>query len=73
MCARNKLFDNKIVAMTFTIAHIVIINNKGEITSTLRSLIELCIYALKVMNLSKSRTKLIFALRDHSDNNQETQ
>lgn len=63
--ARDETFDNRIACMAFAISHIVIINNKGEITSTLRNLIEICVYALKILGDSiHMKPKIIFALRD---------
>ena len=71
--ARDHLFDNKISVMAFTISHIVIINNKGELTANLKDLIEVTVYALKVMNRKPFKTKLIFALRDHNSDDKQTQ
>ena len=72
--ARDHLFDNRISVMAFTISHVVIINNKGELTSTLKDLIEVTIYSMKVMNRKgASKTRLIFSLRDFNSDDKLTQ
>ena len=65
--ARNQTFDNQITTMTFAISNLVIINNKGEITSTLQNLLGVCVYALKCLNMTGDRKpKVFFALRDQT-------
>ena len=71
--ARDQVFDNQIATMAFSCSHIIIINNKGEINSKLKDLLEICVYALKHLNLSHVQPKIMFALRDMADNNKETQ
>lgn len=63
--ARDETFDNRIACMAFAISHIVIINNKGEITTNLKNIIEICVWAMKVLeNTIKIKPKILFALRD---------
>ena len=50
--ARDHAFDNQITTMTFAISNLVIINNKGEITSTFQNLLGVCVYALKCLKLT---------------------
>ena len=71
--ARDQVFDNQIAVMAFSCSHIIIINNKGEINTKLRDLLEICVYALKQLKLTNVQPKIIFALRDMADSSRETQ
>ena len=67
--ARDPLFDNKIATFVLSISDIVIINNKGELTTQMRDMLEICTFPLKFLRKDVNiRTfkpqKLIFALQD---------
>jgi len=70
---RDQEFDNLIATMTFSCSHVIIINNRGEINTKLRDLLEICVYAMKHLNLATIRPKIIFSLRDIVDNSGKTQ
>ena len=69
--ARDQLFDNKIATFVLSISDIVVINNKGELTSQLRDMLEICTFAMKYLRKEDKvgtfkPQKLIFALRDQA-------
>ncbi len=44
--ARDHSFDVQITSFVMLISDLVIINNKGEINTTLRDLLGVCVYAI---------------------------
>lgn len=69
--ARDPLFDNKIATFILSISNIVIINNKGELNSQMRDMLEICTFAIKYLRKEDKvgtfkPQKLIFALRDQT-------
>jgi len=71
--ARDHEFDNLIATMTFSCSHVVIINNRGEINTKLRDLLEICVFAIKHLKLATIKPKIIFALRDIAENSTQIQ
>ena len=51
------------------ISHIVIINSKGELGRSILELLEICVYAIKNLELGKFRPKIFFIFRDCADKN----
>ena len=64
-------FDNRIATFVLSMSDIVIINNRGELTSQLREMIQICTFAMKYLRKEDKvgtfkPQKLMFALRDQS-------
>ncbi|CAF3055649.1 unnamed protein product, partial [Rotaria sp. Silwood2] len=68
----GSLFDNQMITMAILTSHLVLINDKGELSSSLEGLIGMSLYAklqiqsspLKPKFSSPLKPKLIFVLRD---------
>ena len=69
LIARDLAFDNLIATFALAISHIVIINSKGELSRSIQELLEICVYAIKYLELGKHAPKIFFALRDCADSN----
>lgn len=50
--------------MAFALSNLVLVNNKGEINTVLKNLLEVCIYTLSALTEIKGKPKIIFCLRD---------
>jgi hypothetical protein len=69
--ARDTAFDHQIATFVLKISNLIIINNKGELTSTLQQMLEVCLYVLQCLHKDEKKTdyvpqKIIFALRDQT-------
>ena len=48
--ARDQAFDHQIATFVLKISNLVIINNKGELTSNLTQMLEVCLYVLQCLH-----------------------
>ena len=48
--ARDSAFDNQIATFVLKVSNLIIINNKGEITSTMKDLLKVCMYVLHCLH-----------------------
>merc|ERR1719394_995813 len=48
-------------------SHLVIINHKGELSRQLQDLLEVCLFAMQHLKVTKLQPKLLFVLRDQHD------
>ena len=62
----GSIFDNQIVTMAVLSSNLVIINHKGEISSSLEGLIGMSLYAKIQIQSSPFKPKLLFVLRDQT-------
>ncbi|CAF1010662.1 unnamed protein product [Adineta ricciae] len=62
----GSIFDNQMVSMAMLSSHMVLVNHKGEFSSSLEHLIGMSFYA-KLQIRSPLKPKLLFILRDQSD------
>ena len=60
-------FDGKMTVMALACSDLVLINHKGEISTVLKDLLEICLYAMESLKLSQSQPKIAFILRDQRD------
>ncbi len=56
----GSIFDNQMVTMAVLSSNLVIINHKGEISSTLEDLIGMSLYAKVQIQVSPFKPKLLF-------------
>ncbi len=52
---RDTAFDNQIATFILKISNLIIINNKGEITSTLEGLLNVCMYVLQCLHRDEKK------------------
>ena len=69
----GRVFDGQITVMAMACSHIVIVNHKGEISSQMKELLEVCLYAMDYLKVSDIRPELMFVLRDQRDRNTKVQ
>jgi hypothetical protein len=62
----GSIFDNQMVTMAVLSSNLVIINHKGEISSSLEDLIGMSLYAKVQIQVSPFKPKLLFVLRDQT-------
>ena len=67
------VFDGQITVMAMACSDIVIVNHKGEISSQMKELLEVCLYAMKYLKVADVRPELMFVLRDQRDRNTRVQ
>eukprot|EP00931_Biecheleriopsis_adriatica_P048614 TRINITY_DN28105_c0_g1_i1.p1 TRINITY_DN28105_c0_g1~~TRINITY_DN28105_c0_g1_i1.p1 ORF type:complete len:1757 (+),score=315.60 TRINITY_DN28105_c0_g1_i1:29-5299(+) len=60
-------FDGQIAMMCLTCSHLVLVNNKGELSRQLQDLLEICLFAMKHLRLARLQPRLAFVLRDQHD------
>ena len=63
----------KLPVMAMACSDAVIVNHKGEISSQMKELLEVCLYAMDYLQVADIRTKMMFVLRDHRDRNTKVQ
>lgn len=62
----GSIFDNQMVTMAVLTSHLVLINHKGELNSTLEGLMGMSLYAKSQIQSSPLKPKLFFILRDQT-------
>ncbi|CAF3857042.1 unnamed protein product [Rotaria sordida] len=62
----GSIFDNQMVTMAVLSSNLVLINHKGEISSSLEGLIGMSLYAKIQIQSSPFKPKLLFVLRDQT-------
>jgi hypothetical protein len=62
----GSIFDNQMVTMAVLSSNLVIVNHKGEISSSLEGLIGMSLYAKIQIQSSPFKPKLLFVLRDQT-------
>ena len=67
------VFDGQITVMAMACSDAVIVNHKGEISSQMKELLEVCLYAMDYLKLADIRTEMMFVLRDQRDRNTKVQ
>ena len=67
------VFDGQITVMAMACSGIVIVNHKGEISSQMKELLEVCLYAMDYLKVSDMRLEMMFVLRDQRDRNTRVQ
>lgn len=65
----GSIFDNQIVTMAVLTSHLVLVNHKGELNSTLEGLMGMSLYAKSQIGLASFKPKLFFILRDQTSHN----
>eukprot|EP00118_Oscarella_pearsei_P016589 m.159582 g.159582 ORF g.159582 m.159582 type:complete len:1661 (+) comp38767_c0_seq23:540-5522(+) len=60
----SRTFDHQMALMAMACSDVVIINHKGEISSQLQEILEICIYVMNELDLAKIKPTVVFALRD---------
>ena len=63
----GRLFDRQFTLLALACSELVIINHKGEISSELNDLLEVCLYAMDTLKVAKIRPIVAFVLRDQRD------
>ena len=69
----GRVFDGQITIMAMACSHVVIINHKGEISSELKDLLEVCLNAMSHLEITPMKPKLAFVLRDQRDRDVDVQ
>jgi len=65
--AGGDVFDAQLALMAMACSHLVIINHKGELSRQLQDLLEVCLFAMQHLKVTKLQPKLLFVLRDQHD------
>eukprot|EP00930_Biecheleria_cincta_P042126 TRINITY_DN28980_c0_g2_i1.p1 TRINITY_DN28980_c0_g2~~TRINITY_DN28980_c0_g2_i1.p1 ORF type:complete len:1746 (-),score=340.85 TRINITY_DN28980_c0_g2_i1:105-5342(-) len=65
--SEGSTFDGQIALMCITCSHLVLVNNKGELSRQLQDLLEICLFAMKHLRLARLQPRLAFVLRDQHD------
>ncbi|CAF1608741.1 unnamed protein product, partial [Adineta ricciae] len=60
-------FDNQMITMAVLSSHIVLVNHKGELSTSLENLIGMSLYAKVQLKSSPFKPKLVFVLRDQTE------
>ena len=63
----GRVFDGQITLLALACSDLVIINHKGEISSELNDLLEVCLYAMDTLKVAKIKPNVAFVLRDQRD------
>eukprot|EP00929_Paragymnodinium_shiwhaense_P042449 TRINITY_DN21966_c0_g1_i6.p1 TRINITY_DN21966_c0_g1~~TRINITY_DN21966_c0_g1_i6.p1 ORF type:complete len:2120 (-),score=532.50 TRINITY_DN21966_c0_g1_i6:240-6599(-) len=61
------IFDAQLALMAMACSHLVLINHKGELSRQLQDLLEVCLFAMQHLRVTKLQPKLLFVLRDQHD------
>jgi hypothetical protein len=64
-------FDNQVTLMAMACSHIVIINHKGDLSRHLQELLEVALYAMHYLEVTRWRPDVLFALRDQVEREYE--
>ena len=67
------VFDGQMTVMAMACSDVVIVNHKGEISSQMKELLEVCLYAMDYLKVADMRPELMFVLRDQRDRNTRVQ
>ena len=67
------VFDGQITVMAMACSDVVIVNHKGEISSQMRKLLEVCLYAMDYLKVADMRPEMMFVLRDQIDRTTKVQ
>ena len=67
------VFDGQITVMAMACSDAVIVNHKGEISSQMRKLLEVCLYAMDYLKVADMRPEMMFVLRDQIDRTTKVQ
>ncbi|XP_062520015.1 interferon-induced very large GTPase 1-like [Corticium candelabrum] len=67
------VFDGQITVMAMACSHAVMVNHKGEISSHIKELLEVCLHAMDYLNVTDIRTEMMFVLRDQIDRTTKAQ
>eukprot|EP00397_Hematodinium_sp_SG-2012_P001638 GEMP01001642.1.p1 GENE.GEMP01001642.1~~GEMP01001642.1.p1 ORF type:complete len:1611 (+),score=383.26 GEMP01001642.1:172-5004(+) len=65
--SRGDIFDGQMTLMCLACSHVVIINHKGELTRQLQDLLEISLFALRHLRVTKHKPWINFVLRDQQD------
>jgi len=61
------VFDAQLALMAMACSHVVLINHKGELSRQLQDLLEVCLFAMQHLRVTKLQPKMLFVLRDQHD------
>ena len=64
-------FDNQVTLMAMACSHIVIINHKGDLSRHLQELLEVALYAMHYLEVTRWKPDVLFALRDQVEREYE--
>mmetsp|Transcript_69010 Transcript_69010/g.223777 ORF Transcript_69010/g.223777 Transcript_69010/m.223777 type:complete len:1687 (-) Transcript_69010:90-5150(-) len=65
--SEGSVFDGQIALMCMTCSHLVLVNHKGELSRQLQDLLEVCLFAMRHLRLTRLQPRLAFVLRDQHD------
>lgn len=65
--SEGAVFDGQIALMCMTCSHLVLVNHKGELSRQLQDLLEICLFAMKHLRITRLQPRLVFVLRDQHD------
>ena len=63
----GRVFDGQITLLALACSDLVIINHKGEISSELNDLLQVCLYAMDTLKVAKIKPNVAFVLRDQRE------
>ena len=63
----GRVFDGQIALLALACSDLVIINHKGEISSELNDLLQVCLYAMDTLKVAKIKPNVAFVLRDQRE------
>lgn len=49
LSAKHQFFDNRIATFVLSISNLIIINNKGELNTQMRDMLQICTFAMKYL------------------------
>eukprot|EP00929_Paragymnodinium_shiwhaense_P086744 TRINITY_DN47195_c0_g1_i2.p1 TRINITY_DN47195_c0_g1~~TRINITY_DN47195_c0_g1_i2.p1 ORF type:complete len:1807 (+),score=412.93 TRINITY_DN47195_c0_g1_i2:393-5813(+) len=67
LSSEGSAFDGQIALMCMTCSHLVLVNHKGELSRQLQDLLEVSLFAMRHLRLSRLQPRLAFVLRDQHD------
>ena len=65
--AQDGVLDMQLALMAMASSHLVIVNHKGELSRQLQDLLEVCLFALKHLQVTRIQPRVCFVLRDQHD------
>lgn len=65
--SEGSVFDGQIALMCMACSHLVLVNQKGELSRQLQDLIEVCLFAMRHLRLMRQQPRIAFVLRDQHD------
>jgi len=65
--SEGSVFDGQIALMCMACSHLVLVNNKGELSRQLQDLLEICLFAMQKLQFMRQPPRLMFVLRDQHD------